>query len=56
MMDRIIFLHLVANPINFYTGCPVVFDFWIRQDKPKLTSPFWLAWFGVSTETPIGFY
>jgi len=49
MMDRIIFLYLITNPINFYTGCPVVFDFWVRQDKSKLP----LA--GVSLY-PIGFY
>jgi hypothetical protein len=56
MMDRIIFFHLVANPINLYTGCPVVSDFWIRQDKSKLTSNCRVAWLGVSTETPVGFY
>jgi len=49
MMDRIIFFQVVANPINFYTGCPVVFDFWVRQDKSKLP----LA--GVSLY-PVGFY
>tara|TARA_R100000808_G_C2151839_1_gene161006 strand:+ start:1950 stop:2117 length:168 start_codon:yes stop_codon:yes gene_type:complete len=53
MMDRIIFFQFVAKPTNFYTGCPVVFDFWVRQDKSKLTT---VPLFDVSgfVDTPVG--
>jgi hypothetical protein len=32
MMDGIIFFQFVSEPVNFYTGCPVVLDLWIGKD------------------------
>jgi len=55
MMDRIIFFQFVAKPINFYTGCAVVFDFGIRKNKTQLpVVPLFDV--GGFVNTPVGLY